>query len=57
MPVASLVFDFAADVAINDVLGADGESPAALAAVAVDDCVGAQLAEQADGVICDGAIA
>lgn len=56
MPGAALVFDFAADVGVDCVLGADGEGAAGLAAVAVDDGVGAQLAEQVDGVVGDGAV-
>jgi hypothetical protein len=39
------------------VLGADGEGAAGLAAAAVKDGVGAELAEQEDGVIGDRAVA
>ena len=40
-PVAALIFDFAADVAMDGMLGADGEGGTGLAAVAVEDGVGA----------------
>ena len=56
VPTAALVFDFTPHVAVQEMLSADGERAAPLPAVAVAIGVGAQLAEQVDGIVGDRAV-